>query len=64
MGHWAWDIASDSLALSPEAAAIFESSVAPRALADWLALFHPEDRAHVQSQFDLARERRRLRPRG
>ncbi len=62
MGHWAWDAGTGVMALSAEALRIFGADAAPprspAGLEDWLALFHPDDRAPMRAQFTQAADRR------
>ncbi len=58
MGHWAWEAGSGAVALSAEAVRIFQAGSLPDGFDDWLALFHPDDRAPMRERFaQAARER-------
>ncbi len=58
MGHWAWDADTGAVALSAEAARIFQG-LPPASFDDWMLLVHPADRGALRARFNEAAHERR-----
>jgi PAS domain S-box-containing protein len=55
MGHWGWELTSDSMALSTQVLEMMGNPApAPATLDDMFARCHPDDRAGVREQLDEA----------